>query len=135
MKSWKWLVLGAVSALVVAICAGTAAANSPSITGGDAEALFNAGTTGGEAIKLHGGMIEGAPASPGRILPGPRFRGVHICASDWHVMAIYLATTDLDDGPTNVGEAHTYFLGGQRHLRARRGATRDPDDAGQASVG
>jgi quercetin dioxygenase-like cupin family protein len=79
------------------------------------------GTTGGEAITLHGGMIEGAPASPGRVLPGPRFQGVHICASDWHVMAIYLAITDIDDGPTNVGESRRSW---RRDVLRRRGRDR-----------
>lgn len=99
------------AALVTAITVGAvdAAANSPRVTRGDAEALFNAGTNGGLAIKTHAGVIAGAPASPGRILPGANFEGAHICASDWQVIAINLVLTDATDGVYTVAQAAAVF--------------------------
>jgi hypothetical protein len=82
----KALLLPAVVAAVLA-AAGTAAANSPGYTRGDAEAVFNAGATGGDVLTVHGGLAEGAPAQPGlRIRPFQTFNGMHVCALDWHVV-------------------------------------------------
>jgi hypothetical protein len=109
MTLGKWSVLGAAFVSALALGVVNAAGDSPPVTRGDAEALFNAGTTGGFAVKLNAGVIAGAPASRGRILPGANFQGVHICASDWHVMAINLVVTDATDGVQTVNEARAVF--------------------------
>jgi hypothetical protein len=109
MRSLKWWIVAAAFAAAFAIGAVNAVADSPPVTRGDAQALFHAGTTGGFSIKLHAGVIQGAPASQGRILPGQNFQGVHICASDWHVMAINLVVTDATDGVRNVSQARAVF--------------------------
>jgi hypothetical protein len=101
MKLAKWFVV--VSSVAVIVGVGSASADSPGITRGDAEALFNASGTGGAVIAQHDGVVEGAPASPARIFPGQRFQGVHICRSDWHAMFTSLGLTDTVFG----GGAHT----------------------------
>jgi hypothetical protein len=103
------LIVAAALVMAIAVGAVDAAADSPRVTRGDAEALFNAGTSGGFAIKTHAGVIAGAPASPGRILPGANFEGVHICANDWHVMAINLVLTDATDSVYTVAQAAAIF--------------------------
>jgi hypothetical protein len=109
MRFGKWSIVAVAFATALAFGVVNAAADSPPVTRGDAQALFNAGTTGGFAIKLNAGVIAGAPASGGRILPGANFQGVHICASDWHVMAINLVVTDATDGVQTVNEARAVF--------------------------
>ena len=78
---------------VVAATAGVAAANSPRFTRGDAEAIFNANSPGGAAINLHSPTMEGAPAdffAHGRIGAARSFNGKHLCATDWHLVNIFL---------------------------------------------
>ena len=62
------------------------------VSRGDVEAVFNAFTTGGWSVLLHGGVIKGAPAddlgSHGAIRPFAPWRGRHFCADDWHVILI-----------------------------------------------
>lgn len=79
------------AALAVAfIVAGSAVANSPRITRGDVEALFQALQNGGQAIRVNGGdVLEGAPVQPGgRIAALPNTQGRHFCALDWHVIEV-----------------------------------------------
>jgi hypothetical protein len=88
----------------------TATADSPPLTRGDAEALFNARNTGGFAVLGHGGVVEGAPADNSqRIGPGGMFEGFHVCATDWHVLDINLFTTDATDGVHTIGEARDLY--------------------------
>ena len=69
------------------------------ITRGEVEAVFEAFTTGGFSVLLHGGMVRGAPAddfgSHGAIRPFQQWDGLHFCAEDWHV--ILIATIDGSD--------------------------------------
>lgn len=110
MKPSSWVVIVAVFAVVVAVGASSAAADSAPFTQGDAQALFNAGNTGGLEVSQHAGVIEGAPAPSGkRIGPGQNFQGFHVCTTDWHVMFISLIATDATDGVHNVGEARGLF--------------------------
>lgn len=69
--------------------------NSPKVTRGDAESVLHAGSTGGRAIVLHRGEVEGGPgdARPGSfaaIRPLARWDGRHFCADDWHVILLTL---------------------------------------------
>jgi hypothetical protein len=110
MRFRKWSVVAASFATALAIGVVTASADSPPLTRGDAEALFNAGNTGGFEVLGHGGAVEGAPAEKSqRIGPGPQFQGFHVCATDWHVLNINLISTDATDGVHNVGEARRLF--------------------------
>jgi hypothetical protein len=110
MKVRTRFALAAALILVLAAGASVASANSTPYTRGDAEALFNAGNTGGFGVRLHGGVIEGAPADRSqRIGPGQNFQGFHICADDWHVMFINLIITDSADGPQTLHEARAFF--------------------------
>jgi hypothetical protein len=83
------LFLAASLALAV-VLTGTAQANSPRVSRGDAEAIFQASQNGGSAIRIHGGdVLEGAPVQPGaRIAPTPFNNGRHLCTLDWHLLAI-----------------------------------------------
>jgi hypothetical protein len=59
---------------------------------GVVQAVFEAFTTGGFSVLLHGGMVRGAPAddfgSHGAIRPFQPWNGLHFCAEDWHVILI-----------------------------------------------
>jgi hypothetical protein len=62
------------------------------VTQGDAEAILHAFPSGGWALRLHGGSVEGAPAdlrpdSLARIASNPPFNGRHYCSLDWHVIS------------------------------------------------
>jgi hypothetical protein len=91
------LLVGAALALLLtnSFVTGTAMANPPRVTRGDAEAVLNAFTTGGRTIFLHRGIVEGGPAdgfsaSLAAIRPVPPFDGRHYCADDWHVILLAL---------------------------------------------
>jgi hypothetical protein len=78
-----WLVCAVVIAL--ATTAGTASADSTPFTRGDAEAVFNAWDTGGNAVLLHSSSTE-APVT----LINEKIDGfpadTHVCATDWHLI-------------------------------------------------
>ena len=75
-------------ALAATVAVSAAQANSPQITRGDAEALFQGGFNGGGAIRLHGGdVLEGAPVQPGAIIRPFGGGTPHFCTLDWHVIA------------------------------------------------
>ena len=100
------------AALIVALgaAASVALANSTRYTRGDAEALFNAGSTGGFAVISHGGVVVGAPADRSqRIGPGQNFEGFRVCATDWHVMFIDLSVDDVSDNTHTLAEARLAF--------------------------
>lgn len=76
-----------------ALAPATAIADSAGYSRGDAEAVFNAWPSGGDAIRAHGDLAEGAPALRGlRIRPFQPFAGTHVCSTDWHVVAVTLFT-------------------------------------------
>lgn len=110
MKFGKWSVVAA--ALTFTLLAGTtiASADGWPYTRGDAEAFFNATDNGGATVRLHAGVIEGAPADNGsRIGPGQRFQGFHVCATDWHVIDTHLFITDATDNVHNLAQARSLF--------------------------
>jgi hypothetical protein len=73
---------------VAVVLPSTAQANSPGVTRGDAEAVFQALQNGAQAIRVNGGgMLEGAPVQP-RARISPLVSGRRFCASDWHVIAV-----------------------------------------------
>jgi hypothetical protein len=81
------------AAAFVAAVAGVAQADSPGFSLGDAQAVFNAGHAGGSAIRFHSSLVEGAPADFGsRIGPGQNYSGARLCATDWHLINIFLGT-------------------------------------------
>ena len=69
-------------------------ANSSRITRGDAQAVFEAASTGGGAIDLHEGSVTGPnqrdPEDGVRINAFAAWDGLHYCAFDWHVISINL---------------------------------------------
>jgi hypothetical protein len=94
---FPWLVLVAALTLSVALLVGVASAhaNTPRVTQGDAEALFQAWNNGGWAMLINGGTVEeGAPAdflppdTTARISPAAQWNGKHFCSLDWHVIAV-----------------------------------------------
>ena len=70
-----------------------AQANSPRVTRGDAQAVFEAFGNGGWGIVLNGGNVEqGAPSdflpdAMARISPAAQWNGRHFCSLDWHVIS------------------------------------------------
>lgn len=65
------------------------------VTRGDAQAVFEAFGGGGWAIRLHPGIIEGAPADfmaggLARISMMDAYDQKHYCALDWHVISILI---------------------------------------------
>jgi hypothetical protein len=78
--------------VVVLLLAGSpAGANSPRITRGDAEAIFQATPNGGWAVLLHSPTGQGAPFDAqdrGAIRPLSFNDGKHYCAEDWHVILL-----------------------------------------------
>ena len=79
----------------LALLAGASAnADSSRITRGDAHAVFEAASTGGGAIDLHGGRVTGPhqrdPEDGVRINAFAPWDGIHYCALDWHVISINL---------------------------------------------
>ncbi len=90
----KRLVFFAAALAVLGLALESAAlADSPPATQGDAQAFFNATLNGGGAIRFQGGgMVAGAPLSGPRvrIRPFPGLGPQHVCASDWHVINIFV---------------------------------------------
>jgi hypothetical protein len=88
--SRRWTVLAAAVLVVVSLSAGSpAGANSPRITRGDVEAIFQATPNGGWAVLLHSPTGQGAPFDAqdrGAIRPLSFNDGKHYCAEDWHVI-------------------------------------------------
>ena len=92
MRTRITLRLAAVLAMVLLV-PGTARANAPRVTEGDARAIFEAFANGGWAERLGDGMLEGAPAdfmsnSMARITYMPAWNGRHFCSLDWHVISV-----------------------------------------------
>lgn len=76
-----------VQALFALFFAASASANSPRVTRGDAEAIFQGAFNGGWAVRLHSDNLAGAPAD---FLVDSLARlndGRHYCALDWHVIS------------------------------------------------
>ena len=90
----KWTLLAVAVLVAVALLAGSpAGANSPRVTRGDAQAIFQAFPNGGWAVLLHSPTTQGAPADVnirGQIRPLPIADGRHFCAEDWHVILLAL---------------------------------------------
>lgn len=90
----RWTVLAAAVLVVVSLLAGSPAdANSPRITRGDVEAIFQAAPNGGWAVRLHSPTGQGGPVDAqdrGAIRPLSFNDGKHYCAEDWHVIALGL---------------------------------------------
>lgn len=88
----RWTVLAAAVLVVVSLLAGSpAGANSPRITRGDVEAIFQATPNGGWAVLLHSPTGQGAPFDAqdrGAIRPLSFNDGRHYCAEDWHVILL-----------------------------------------------
>ena len=88
----RWpLLLAAVLVVVLLLAGSPAGANSPRITRGDAEAIFQATPNGGWAVLLHSPTGQGAPFDAqalGAIRPLPAWEGRHFCAEDWHVILL-----------------------------------------------
>jgi hypothetical protein len=86
----RWILLLAAVLVVVLLLAGSpAGANSPRITRGDAEAIFQATPNGGWAVLLHSPTGQGAPFNAqalGAVRPLPAWEGRHFCVEDWHVI-------------------------------------------------
>jgi len=98
--------LAPVVATLALLVAASAQANSERVTRGDAQAVFEAASTGGAAIRVHSGVIEGAPAASAaadgiRINAFILWEGRHYCSLDWHVVAINLSDGNL------AGESRT----------------------------
>jgi hypothetical protein len=101
MKLGLGSLLGA--AVLAAVSASGALANSPRVTRGDAEAVFQAiGGTG--ATMLHSPTLQGAPdeASLTRIRAFGGSNGQHFCSLDWHVVGLQLG----DVGPYKAAAAN-----------------------------
>jgi hypothetical protein len=83
-----------------------AQANAARVTQGDARAIFEAFPTGGWAVVLNNGTLEGAPAD---FLPGSLARiyamapgdGRHYCSLNWHLISV-----TANEGNT-VGQSRT----------------------------
>jgi len=77
------------------------------------EAVFEAFTTGGFSVLMHGGMVRGAPAddfgSHGAIRPFPQWDGLHFCAEDWQV--ILIATIEGGDNSFTHQDADRLLSG------------------------
>ena len=90
----RWTLLAVAVLVAVSLLAGSpAGANSPRVTRGDAEAIFQAFPNGGWAVRLHSPTTQGAPADVnirGQIRPLPVADGRHFCAEDWHVILLAL---------------------------------------------
>jgi hypothetical protein len=90
----RWTLLAVAVLVAVSLLAGSpAGANSPRVTHGDAEAIFQAFPNGGWAVRLHSPTTQGAPADVdirGQIRPLPIADGRHFCAEDWHVILLAL---------------------------------------------
>jgi len=83
----RWAKELAAGVVVVAALALAPSAGAASFTEGDAEAVFNAGFSGGWAVRLHSFVIEAAPAQNNkRIFPTQSFIGSHVCGTDWHLI-------------------------------------------------
>jgi hypothetical protein len=84
----------AIALLVLALLVpASAQANAPRVTQGDAQAVFRAFPSGGWAVLLHAGTVEGAPTdfmsgSMVRISPAAAWNGRHFCSLDWHVITV-----------------------------------------------
>jgi hypothetical protein len=103
----KLICLIAVVAFAAAAAA-AAVADSPRITRGDAQAIFEARFTGDFAIATHSPTLEGAPAQDalGRILPFAVFNGRHFCSLDWHSLSLFFY--DFGDRAFVAGELAPY---------------------------
>ena len=105
-SKWSLALVAGVLALVT-LFAASAQANSPRVTRGDAQAIFQAWNNGGWAGLLNGGTVEeGAPGdflpdSIARIAPAAQWNGRHFCSLDWHVIAVA-----VNEGNA-VGESRT----------------------------
>jgi len=101
-KPQALLVLVAAFALVVGA---SASATSSRIARGDAQAVFQAASAGGAAIRLHSGQVvgpaQGAAADGVRINAFGPWDGRRYCSLDWHVISI-----NLNDGNL-PGESRT----------------------------
>ncbi len=105
MRSRFMLAMTAVL-LTVLLIPVSAQANAPRVTRGDARAILEAFPTGGWAVVLNGGALEGAPAdffpdSMARIGPMAPWNGRHLCSLDWHVISV-----TANEGNT-VGQSRT----------------------------
>jgi hypothetical protein len=87
-------ILSAALLVVTLILGVNAHANSPRVTRGDAQAVFEAFGNGGWASVLNGGGLEeGAPTdflpdAMARISPMAQWNGRHFCSLDWHVISV-----------------------------------------------
>jgi hypothetical protein len=82
-------VAAAVSIGVFAATPAAADADGPSR--GDAQAVLEAGLTGGVAIRTHSGNDQGAPGGQSVSVTGPRItplRSAEYCVEGWHVISI-----------------------------------------------
>lgn len=107
----KYLLLGALA--LTAMTVASTAASASRITQGDAQAVFT-GHTGGVAIRVHNGNLEGAPAA-GAAAAGVRINafipwdGRHYCSLDWHTIAIYLTDGNAPGESRTLHEIATYL--------------------------
>lgn len=81
------------AAVLSLFVASSAQADPARVTRGDAEAVFQAFESGGWAILLQPGEVEGGPAEflPDdlvRIIPNVLWNGRHFCSLDWHAIAL-----------------------------------------------
>ena len=114
MRKKTIVALTAVLVTVMLAPAG-AQATTPRVTQGDAQAIFQALPTGGWAVILHGGMIEGAPAdflpgSSARIAPNPPWNGSHFCSLDWHAVTLADIDGNLPGESLTSEEIRNYLL-------------------------
>jgi hypothetical protein len=89
-RRWTLLVVGVLVAVLL-LAGSPASANSPRITRGDVQAIFQATLNGGVAIELHSPTGQGAPFAAqerGAIRPLAVADGRHFCAEDWHVILV-----------------------------------------------
>jgi hypothetical protein len=87
------IALATAAVLATMLLPAGAQANALRVTQGDARAIFEAYPTGGWAVVLNGGTLEGAPAdffpnSLARIGPMAPWNGRRFCALDWHVISV-----------------------------------------------
>jgi hypothetical protein len=86
------LVVGVLVA-VLPMAGSPAGANSPRITRGDVQAIFQATLNGRVAVELHSPTFQGAPFAAqerGAIRPLAVADGRHFCTEDWHVVLLGL---------------------------------------------
>jgi hypothetical protein len=91
-RRWTLLVVGVLVAVLL-LAGSPAGANSPRITRGDVQAIFQATLNGGWAVLLHSPTGQGAPFAAqerGAIRPLAVADGRHFCAEDWHVILLGL---------------------------------------------